>query len=81
MNIIGDLNACERLGAILKDEVETGILKQFPHSDFTKRDLLNHLENALEEMKMNNDLFEKLLKSYPVRINAVIVARGRHTDY
>ena len=76
-----DLNACEHLGAILKDKVETVMIEQFPHNDFTKQDLLNHLENVLEEIKTDYDLFEKLLKSYPARIRAVIDARGYHTDY
>ena len=35
----------------------------------------------MKEIKTNYDLFEKLLKSFPAKINAVIDARDRHTDF
>ena len=39
MNIIGDLNAREHLGAILKEKTKTVLIERFPHNDFAKQDL------------------------------------------
>ena len=48
------------------------MIQQFPHNDFVKQDLLNNLKDVLDEMKTNYNMFEKLLKSHPAKINAVL---------
>ena len=76
-----DLNACENLGAILKDRVEESIAKDNANSRGSKRRLLRIIETELSAMAEDTDLFEALLKSYPKRLEAVKKAGGWHTKY
>ena len=76
-----DLNACEHLGAIMKEKVEQKMIRKFPHNNFTKADLHEGLLEVLEAMKNDTELFENLLRSYPSRLEAVKIANGGHTDY
>ena len=76
-----DLNACENLGAILKDRVEESIAKDNANSRGSKRRLLRIIETELSAMAEDTDLFEALLKSYPKRLEAVKKAGGWHTEY
>lgn len=74
-----DLNPCENLGAIIKQRVETNIHKR--KSPLCKESLKNHLQSVLNELQNDAHLFERLLKTFPVRLAAVQQARGGHTKY
>ena len=69
-----DLNACENLGAILKGRVEHRLLE-------TGGDLRETLNEVLNELEYDTELFAALLTSYPTRLNAVREAKGGHTKY
>lgn len=69
-----DLNACEHLGAILKDRVEQRLQN-------AGEDLLLTVANVLEKMEFDRELFVSLLESYPARLKAVRAAAGGHTKY
>ena len=69
-----DLNACETLGAHLKTTVETKLRS----GGGSLRDVI---EETLREMEFDTPLFERLLRSYPSRLQAVQRAHGGHTDY
>ena len=69
-----DLNACENLGAILKDRVEHRITNNH-------EDLETALTRSLGDLEFDTDLFTSLLESYPDRLRAVRKARGGHTKY
>ena len=69
-----DLNACENLGAILKDRVES---RQVSHNET----LETALQRSLGDLEFDTELFCRLLQSYPARLDAVRKAGGRHTKY
>ena len=69
-----DLNACENMGAILKDRVE----KQLSTSGETLEEVLF---NVLSDMEYDTELFVSLLSSYPSRLTSVREAHGGHTKY
>ena len=77
-----DLNVTENIGAIMKDRVEEG-LEAFEVAERSKPAaiLRQTLTTVLEELSDDTELFEKLLKSYPRRLQAVKAAKGWHTDY
>ncbi|CAF1307305.1 unnamed protein product [Adineta ricciae] len=76
-----DLNAAERIGSILKDEVETRMLSEDKHDRYREETLKNHICDVLESMETDTELFENLLCSYPSRLEAIKKANGWHTDY
>ena len=76
-----DLNPTENLGAILKDRVEQKLIADFPNNDMNEDDLRNTLIETLEIMKSDTELFERLLRSFPDRLEAVRAAGGGHTDF
>ena len=57
------------------------MIQQFPHNYFVKQDLLNNLEDVLEQIRTDYNMFEKLFKWYPGQVNAVIDPFGRDTDF
>ncbi len=66
------LDACENLGAIVKDRVEKRML--------SSRDSLdNTLIRILCDMEFNTELFSALLESNPARPEAVRKAGDGHT--
>ena len=69
-----DLNACENLGAIVKDRVE----KRLSGSN---DDLEAALARVLGDLEFDTELFTSLLESYPARLDAVKKAGGGHTKY
>ena len=76
-----DLNVAENLGAIMKDRVEDA-LQVFSEVERSKPEILmNSLNDVLQEMSDDTELFEKLLRSYPDRLRAVREAKGWHTRY
>ena len=69
-----DLNACENLGAILKERVEKRLA--------TSNDTLDAaLTRILGDLEYDTRLFHSLLESYPARLEAVRKAGGGHTRY
>jgi transposase len=73
-----DLNATENLGAILKERVETQLLREPQPS---RERLTAVITTVLTGLKEETALFERLLRSYPSRIKAVVEAGGGHTEY
>ena len=69
-----DLNACENLGAILKERVESQLAS---HNET----LETALQRSLGDLEFDTELFCRLLQSYPARLDAVRKAGGRHTKY
>ena len=74
-----DLNACEHLGSVMKDRVESRMIELFPDKKFTRHDLMHRLVSMLDEMKSDTELFENLLRFDPERLRAVKEAAGGHT--
>ena len=76
-----DLNVTENLGTILKDKVEAS-LSDYSAADRLNKDfLLQTIENELEEMSKDTELFETLLRSYPSRLVEVRKNNGYATKY
>ena len=69
-----DLNACENLGAIVKDRVEKRLAGTNEHFDAA-------LTRILGDLEFDTQLFISLLESYPARLEAVKKAGGGHTKY
>ena len=76
-----DLNVAERIGSIIKDEVEKKMLSETGHNRYLEDTLKVHITNVLTNIEADTDLFETLLRSYPSRLRAVKKANGRHTHY
>lgn len=76
-----DLNAAEHIGSVLKDKVESKMIKEYGPDRYSKEKLLCNLNSVLKKMEFDTDLFESLLKSYPLRLQAVREANGSHTKY
>ena len=77
-----DLNVCENLGAILKNNVDEVLSTKYSDSERLSHSvLLKSIKNELKTMSKNTDLFERLLRSYPSRLAAVRAAKGKATDY
>lgn len=69
-----DLNPCEHLGAILKQRVENRII----NGGGSLKVVLNE---ELETLKYDKELFGRLLASYASRLDAVQKANGGPTEY
>ncbi|CAF0742559.1 unnamed protein product [Didymodactylos carnosus] len=76
-----NLNVAERIGSIIKDEVEKKTLSETGHNRYLEDILTVHITNVLTNIETDTDLFETLLRSYPSRLRAVKNANGRHTHY
>lgn len=76
-----DINACEHVGAIIKDRVESAMHNQRGPNRYRIQTLHNVLNDILLNLEFDVDLFDALLRSYPRRLAAVQAARGGHTDY
>ena len=68
------LNACENLGAIVKDRVE----KKLETSGEALEEVLHQV---LSEMEYDTELFVSLLSSYPSRLTSVREANGGQTKF
>ncbi len=68
------MNSCEHLGAILKQQVENRII----NGGCSLKVVLNE---ELETLKSDKELFGRLLASYPSSLDAVKEANGGHTKY
>ena len=76
-----DLNVCENIGSILKDNVENRMLSEPLATQFSRTRMEEHIDAVLREMEFNTELFESLLSSYPTRAQAVRDANGGNTEY
>jgi hypothetical protein len=76
-----DLNVAENVGSILMDKVESLMISERGSNRYSSTILLEHLENVLNELENEKELFESLLRSYPQRLQAVREAKGGHTRY
>jgi hypothetical protein len=76
-----DLNVAERIGTVIKNEVEQKVLLETEGDRYKEETLKEHLLYVLTNMESNTELFETLLCFYPSRLRAVKNANGRHTDY
>lgn len=73
-----DLNPCENFGSIIKDHVDQRLHNE---RELTVDTLRRVLDDTLRQFQNDTILFERLLRSYPDRLNAVVAARGGHTKY
>ena len=76
-----DLNAAENVGAILKARTDQELLKYPLGERFTLATLSRALNDVLEEMEDETELFERLLRSYPSRLAEVKKQDGLATKY
>ena len=73
-----DLNPAENIGAILKDRVED-VLLTLPDGEQNNREgLVRIIINELEELKGEQELFQKLLKLFRTRLNLMKAADGKY---
>ena len=63
----------------MKDRVET-LLHRNP-TKLRRETLMNALTEVLTGMENDSQLFQKLLHSFPARLEAVRAAQGGHTNY
>ena len=73
-----DFNATENLGAILKERVETKLIQERIHS---KQVLLEIFAREIGKLRQDKSLLQRLLRSYPGRLEEALQAGGGHTDY
>ena len=66
-----DLNACENVWLIMKDEVEKRMLPELLATRYSHIKMEEHIDAVLQGMEFNMELFEPLLSSYPARLQAV----------
>ena len=76
-----DLNAAENVGAILKDRTDQELLKYESGERGKASTLAQALDDVLNEMEDDTDLFQRLLRSYPSRLAEVKKQHGRATKY
>jgi hypothetical protein len=60
-----DLNPAEHICSIIKDEVETRMLRENQQNRYSYNVLLNILREVLVSIENNSELFVNLLLSYP----------------
>ena len=65
----------------MKNRVESLLIERFPANNARLTDLNAALQEALEGMKNDTELFEALLMSYPERLSQVRRSQGGHTDF
>jgi hypothetical protein len=76
-----DLNPAEHIGSIIKDEVESRMMRETRPDRYSYEVLVNNVREVLISLENNTELFENLFLSYSDRIKAVIEASGSYTDY
>ena len=76
-----NVNVAENVGSILMDKVESLIINEHGSNRNSSVVLLEHLQNVLNELKNQKELFESLLKSYHQRLKAVCEVNGGHAIY
>ena len=76
-----DLNACENIGSILKDEVEKRMLSEPLATRYSRTKMEEHISAVFQGMEFNMGLFESLSSSYPAQLQAVRDTNGGNTEY
>ena len=75
------MNPAENVGAIIKDKVEE-LMANEDHRDRYNYDALKtNLENTLQDLEDDTDLFSDLLCSMRKRFDALQAADGGHTKF
>ena len=75
------MNPAENIGAIIKDKVEELMANEDCQIRYNYDVLKGNLENTLEDLKNDTDLFIDLLCSMRNRFDALKAARGSHTNF
>jgi hypothetical protein len=76
-----DLNATEHIGSIVCSRVEALMSQEEGQNRYSREKLMINVECVLQQVKVDTELFENLLLSYPRRLQAVNDSNGGHTDY
>lgn len=76
-----DMNPAENIGAIIKDRVEELMATEDRQNRYSYDVLKTNLENVLENLEGDTDLFIDLLCSMRKRFDALRAARGGHTSF
>ena len=76
-----NLNACENVRSILKDEVEKRMLSEPLAIRYSRTKMEEHIDAVLRGMEFNLEHFESLLSSYPNRLQAVCDTNGGNTEH
>ena len=76
-----NMNVAENVRSILMDKVKSLIINERGSNRNSSVVLREHLQNVLNELENQKELFESLLKSYPHRLKAACEANGGHTRY
>jgi hypothetical protein len=76
-----DLNPTENLGEIVKNRVEERMHKESGPGKYSEETLLTNLNEVLNELEFDEELFHNLLCSMPERFQQVRDADGGHTDF
>ena len=75
------MNPAENIGAIVKDRVEELMATADRQNRYSYDVLKTNLENALENLEDDTDLFIDLLCSMRKRFDALRAAQGGHTSF
>ena len=76
-----DMNPVENIGAIIKDKVEELMTNEDRQNRYDYDVHKSNLENTLEDLENDTDLFIDLLCSMRNRFYALKTARGGHTNF
>ena len=76
-----DLNPAEDMGSIVKEKVNHLMREEEGPGRYSEATLKTNLEIVLSELQNDIELFERLLLSYPKRLEAVKAAFGGNTDF
>ena len=76
-----NLNACENIGSILKDEVEKKMLSKLSATQYSHTKMAECIDAVFQGMAFNKEFFESLLSSFPAYLQAVHDANGGNTKY
>lgn len=76
-----DMNPAENIGAIIKDKVEELMASEDRQNRYSYDVLKSNLENTLQDLENDTDLFIDLLCSMRNRFDALKAARGGHTHF
>ena len=78
---IPDMNPAKNVGAIIKDKVEELRANEDRRDRYNYDALKTNLENTLQDLEDNTDLFSDLLCSMRKRFDALKAADGSHTKF
>ena len=76
-----DMNPAENIGAIIKNRVEELMASEDRQNRYDYDILKTNIENTLNDLENDTDLFVDLLCSMRKRFDALSAARGGHTNF